>query len=47
MAKRSSRAAPSSQREGKVEPLFGPGWHPLGVERDAPRAQSYLRKVRP
>ena len=47
MAKRSSRAAPSPLREGKVEPLFGPGWHPLGVERDLAREQSYLRKVRP
>ncbi|MGO8917855.1 MAG: PhoH family protein [Stellaceae bacterium] len=47
MAKRSSRAAQARSPEGKVEPLFGPGWHPLGVERDAAREQSYLRKVRP
>jgi phosphate starvation-inducible protein PhoH and related proteins len=47
MAKRSSRAAQPKSHEGKVEPLFGPGWHPLGVERDAEREQSYLRKVRP
>src|SRR5579864_786883 len=47
MAKRSSRAAQSRHAEGSVEPLFGPGWHPLGVERDGPREQSYLRKVRP
>ena len=48
MAKRSSRAAAQARsQEGKVEPLFGPGWHPLGVERDSGREQSYLRKVRP
>jgi phosphate starvation-inducible PhoH-like protein len=48
MAKRPSRAAPArADREGEVEPLFGPGWHPLGVERDSGREQSYLRKVRP
>jgi phosphate starvation-inducible protein PhoH and related proteins len=47
MAKRSSRATPSRPSEASVEPLFGPGWHPLGVERDGAREQSYLRKVRP
>ena len=47
MAKRSSRSAQPRASEGSVEPLFGPGWHPLGVERDGPREQSYLRKVRP
>jgi phosphate starvation-inducible protein PhoH and related proteins len=47
MAKRSSRAAQRSSTEGKVEPLFGPGWHPLGVDREPGREQSYLRKVRP
>jgi phosphate starvation-inducible PhoH-like protein len=48
MAKRSSRAAQARSQEGKVvEPLFGPGWHPLGVERESAREQSYLRKVRP
>ncbi len=47
MAKRSSRTASARSPEGKVEPLFGPGWHPLGVERDSAREQSYLRKVRP
>ena len=44
MAKRSNRAAPEPS---PVEPLFGPGWHPLVVERDSAREQSYLRKVRP
>jgi phosphate starvation-inducible PhoH-like protein len=48
MAKRSSRAAAQARSpESTVEPLFGPGWHPLGVERDSGREQSYLRKVRP
>ncbi len=47
MAKRSSREAQPRSQEGAVEPLFGPGWHPLGVERDSGREQSYLRKVRP
>jgi phosphate starvation-inducible PhoH-like protein len=47
MAKRSSRAAQPQRQESTVEPLFGPGWHPLGVERDGGREQSYLRKVRP
>ena len=47
MAKRSSRAAQPRPQEGSIEPLFGPGWHPLGVEREGPREQSYLRKVRP
>ena len=47
MAKRSSRAAQARSQEAKVEPLFGPGWHPLGVERETAREQSYLRKVRP
>src|SRR5690349_25157409 len=47
MAKRSSRATPSRPSEASVQPLFGPGWHPLGVERDSGREQSYLRKVRP
>ncbi|HWI27730.1 MAG TPA: PhoH family protein [Stellaceae bacterium] len=47
MAKRSTRAAQPRSQDGKVEPLFGPGWHPLGVERDGEREQSYLRKVRP
>ncbi|HYM03703.1 MAG TPA: PhoH family protein [Stellaceae bacterium] len=47
MAKRSSRAAQARIQEAAIEPLFGPGWHPLGVERDLGREQSYLRKVRP
>jgi phosphate starvation-inducible PhoH-like protein len=47
MAKRSSRAAQAHTQEAAIEPLFGPGWHPLGVEREAGREQSYLRKVRP
>ena len=47
MAKRSSRDAQARLSETAVQPLFGPGWHPLGVERDAGREQSYLRKVRP
>src|SRR5690348_6068187 len=45
MAKRSSREV--RVPESAVQPLFGPGWHPLGVERDSGREQSYLRKVRP
>jgi phosphate starvation-inducible protein PhoH and related proteins len=47
MAKRSNRDAQHRQQEDAVEPLFGPGWHPLGVTRDGTREQSYLRKVRP
>lgn len=47
MAKRSSREVQARSHDGAVEPLFGPGWHPLGVERDSGREQSYLRKVRP
>ena len=47
MAKRSSREAHARHQDAAVEPLFGPGWHPLGVEREAGREQSYLRKVRP
>jgi phosphate starvation-inducible protein PhoH and related proteins len=45
MAKRSSRAAQAHRRDGTVESLFGPGWHPLGESDD--REQSYRRKVRP
>jgi len=45
MAKRSSREV--RVPESAVQPLFGPGWHPLGVDRDSGREQSYLRKVRP
>ena len=47
MAKRSNRDAQHRLKEDAVEPLFGPGWHPLGVTRDGAREQSYLRKVRP
>jgi phosphate starvation-inducible PhoH-like protein len=45
MAKRSSREV--RVPESAIQPLFGPGWHPLGVDRDSGREQSYLRKVRP
>jgi phosphate starvation-inducible protein PhoH and related proteins len=47
MAKRSTREAPAHSSGGAVAPLFGPNWHPLAVERDSAREQSYLRKVRP
>jgi phosphate starvation-inducible PhoH-like protein len=47
MAKRSTREAPAHSSGGAVAPLFGPTWHPLAVERDSTREQSYLRKVRP
>jgi len=47
MAKRSTREAPAHSHGGAVAPLFGPNWHPLAVERDSTREQSYLRKVRP
>ena len=47
MAKRSTREAPAHASGGDVAPLFGPNWHPLAVERDSTREQSYLRKVRP
>src|SRR6185437_3610456 len=47
MAKRSTREAPAHSHGGAVSPLFGPNWHPLAVERDSTREQSYLRKVRP
>ncbi len=47
MAKRSTREAHARSQDASVEPLFGPGWHPLGVDRDNDREQSYLWKVRP
>src|SRR5690242_13394213 len=47
MAKRSSRVAQARSQDAKVEPLFGPGWHPLELARDDDREQSYVRKVRP
>ena len=47
MAKRSSRDVNARLPDSAVQPLFGPGWHPLGVEREPGREQSYLRKVRP
>jgi phosphate starvation-inducible PhoH-like protein len=47
MAKRSTREAPAHSSGGAVAPLFGPNWHPLAVEGDSTREQSYLRKVRP
>jgi phosphate starvation-inducible protein PhoH and related proteins len=48
MAKRSNRDASQLRPpEDAIAPLFGPGWHPLGVTWDSAREQSYLRKVRP
>ncbi len=47
MAKRTSRAVQVRPQGAEIEPLFGPGWHPIGVERGDAREQSYLRKVRP
>src|SRR5579863_7201438 len=47
MAKRTNRAVQARSPGADIEPLFGPGWHPLGVDRDDIREQSYLRKVRP
>jgi phosphate starvation-inducible PhoH-like protein len=47
MVKRSSRAAHARSHDAVVEPLFGPGWHPLGEDGEPEREQSYRRTVRP
>src|SRR5258708_26694086 len=47
MGKGWTREAPAHGPGGAVAPLFGPNWHPLAVERESTREQSYLRKVRP
>jgi len=47
MTKRSARTAVSASTEnadrGKVQPLFGSAWDPLGEKRE----QSYVRKIQP
>jgi phosphate starvation-inducible PhoH-like protein len=42
-----SRVAQARTQDSTVEPLFGPGWHPLAIDAEPEREQGYLRKVRP